>query len=111
MQVVYGVVNSAWAANQRPASLSNRTIGSPELLFWQTPPNPDQKAFPATGPSSKAPVVLSYTLYSMLTHCTYWLPPTEPSVSGGAKPSAPCPSKLSRFVVPTIGRCSVCTAA
>src|SRR5258708_2232343 len=46
----------------------------------------------------------------MFTHCTYWFPPTEPSVSGGATPSAPCPSKFSRFVVPTMGRCPVSTA-
>src|SRR5579864_6816727 len=77
------------------------TMGSPSLLVWQPPPNPDHIVFPAVGPAISAPVDLLNTANEVLTHCTYCVAPTVPSVSGGAlftvNPYCPLPrpSKLS----------------
>src|SRR5437763_17074808 len=84
------------ASTQRLAILSYMTMGSPSLLVWQPPPKPDQREWPATGPLRTLPVALSKTAKELLTHCTYWVRPTAPLVSGGAlvilKPAKPEPS-------------------
>src|SRR5450631_3661992 len=80
-------------------------MGSPSLLVWQPPPNPDQRVLPAVGPAIRAPVDLLKMANELLTHCTYCVAPTVPLVSGGALLTvnpycpAPRPSKL----VPTTG--------
>src|SRR5215472_1143974 len=86
------------------------TIGSPSLLISQAPPKPAHRVLPSVGPATRAPVVLSNTAKERFTHCTYWVKPTAPLVSGGAqhgeKPGGvPCPrpSKLS----PTVGASGV----
>src|SRR5215472_19003856 len=78
------------------------TIGSPSLLISQAPPKPAHSVLPSVGPATRAPVVLSNTAKERFTHCTYWVKPAAPLVSGGAqhgeKPGGvPCPrpSKLS----------------
>src|SRR5260370_39305644 len=81
-------------------------MGSPSLLVWQGPPKPLHSVFPATGNlGSMLPVDLSNTANDRLTHCTYWVRPTAPLVSGGMqhglKPTGtpcPIPSKLSPIV-------------
>src|ERR1700682_728360 len=88
-------------------------MGSPLLLLSQPPPNPCHSALPTVGPSTTAPVVLLNTANEVLTHCTYWVRPTAPFVSGGAEvtekvplgPVKPCPrpSKLRRLVTATWG--------
>src|SRR5215813_4730328 len=71
-------------------------MGSPSLLVWQPPPKPAQSAFPAVGPATRAPVALSKTAKEEFTHCTYWVAPIAPLVSGGAeftvKPGKPEPT-------------------
>src|ERR1700745_74157 len=80
-------------------------MGTPLLLVWQPPPNPDHSALPAVGPATSAPVVLLKIANDVFTHCTYCVGPTVPLVSGGAlvtvKPYCPWPrpSKL----LPTMG--------
>src|ERR1700704_3843710 len=75
-------------------------MGSPSLLVWQPPPNPDQIVFPAVGPEIRAPLDLLKMANEVLTHCTYCVAPRVPLVSGGApvplKPywPLPKPSKL-----------------
>ncbi len=101
MHCKYGVVETEnWLNIQRCAVLSYRTIGSPSLLVWQPPPKPDHSVLPAVGPATSAPVDLLKIANEVFTHCTYWVAPTVPSVSGGAlvtlKPYCPFsrPSKL-----------------
>src|SRR5262245_58828101 len=83
-------------------------MGSPSLSLSQRPPKPCQRVFPLAGPSTSAPVVLLNTAKEVLTHCTYWVDPTAPTVSGGAllglKPArpTPTPSKLRPAVPPTL---------
>src|SRR5271169_375360 len=80
-------------------------MGSPSLLVWHPPPNPDHSVLPAVGPATNAPVDLLKTAKEVFTHCTYWVAPTDPSVSGGAPVMVnpycpwPSPSKLK----PTVG--------
>src|ERR1700732_1382349 len=57
-------------------------MGSPLLSLWHDPPNPDQNAFPASGPNTVFPV-LSKTWYSGLMYWTYCVVPGAPSLSGG----------------------------
>src|SRR5262245_35850528 len=78
------------------------TIGSPSLLISQPPPKPAHSVLPSVGPAKRAPVVLLNTAKERFTHCTDWVKPAAPLVSGGAqhgeKPrGVPCPmpSKLS----------------
>ena len=85
MHCKYGVVETEnWLITQRFASLSYCTMGSPSLLVSQSPPNPDHTVLPSTGPRIMAPVALSNTANDAFTHCTYWVAPTAPLVSGGA---------------------------
>src|SRR5262245_5097792 len=58
-------------------------MGSPSLLVSHPPPNPLHKVLPAAGPYRRAPVALSNTAKDSLTHCTYWVAPMAPLVSGG----------------------------
>src|SRR5574337_1464900 len=75
-------------------------MGSPSLLLWQPPPKPYQRVLPAVGPEIRAPLDLLNTANEVFTHCTYWVLPTVPLVSGGAPVTlnpycpAPRPSKL-----------------
>src|SRR5713226_7533539 len=98
-----GVVDTEnWLKTQRCASLSYRTTGSPSLLVWQPPPNPDHSVLPAVGPATRAPVDLLKMANDVFTHCAYWVAPTAPLVSGGApvmvNPYCPLP-KPSKFRV------------
>src|SRR6516225_2028030 len=83
-------------------------MGSPSLLVSHPPPKPVHRVFASTGPNVIAPEVLSKTAKEVLTHWTYCLAPTAPSVSGGAPTIAklgipvPSPSKLSPATGPTI---------
>src|SRR6185503_1128322 len=82
---MYGVVETAnCIMTQRFASWSYMTIGSPLLSVEQRPPKPDQRVFPAAGPYTSAPVDLLNTAKEVFTHCTYWVAPAAPLVSGGA---------------------------
>src|SRR5215471_3508749 len=90
------------------------TIGSPSLLVSQPPPKPAHSVLPSVGPATRAPVVLSNTAKERFTHCTYWVRPTAPLVSGGAQHGenpggvpSPMPSKLS----PTVRASGVGAAA
>src|SRR6266403_4020520 len=102
---------------QRFAILSYCTIGSPlfEVSHW--PPKLAQRALPAVGPATTAPVVLLKTAKLRLTHCTYWVAPTAPLVSGGAQQipnpanPSPKPSKFSPKLAETGGRTCSCKAA
>src|SRR5919202_508159 len=77
-----------WVMTQRPACASNFTIGSPSLFVPQLPADtPLQIALPGVGPASSAPVVLSNTAKSRLTHSTTCVAPTDAFVSGGAQQS------------------------
>src|ERR1035437_1074656 len=73
---------------------------SPSLLVWHPPPNPDHNVLPAVGPAIRAPVDLLKMAKEVFTHCTYWVAPTAPFVSGGALVTLnpfcpwPRPSKL-----------------
>src|SRR6267154_160172 len=75
-------------------------MGSPSLLVWQPPPNPDQSVLPAVGPAIRAPLDLLKMANEVFTHCTYCVAPTVPLVSGGAPVTLnpywplPNPSKL-----------------
>src|ERR1039457_2309831 len=73
-----------WLITQRLASLSYSTMGSPSLFSAQPPPNPDHRTLPATGPATRPPLLLLKMAKSVFTHCTYWVAPTAPLVSGGA---------------------------
>src|SRR6266851_9066755 len=90
-------------------------MGSPSLLVWQPPPNPDQIVFPAVGPAIRAPLDLLKIAKEVFTHCTYWVAPTVPLVSGGApvtlKPywPLPRPSKLCRTGGVGGGTVAVCS--
>src|SRR5258708_23989188 len=90
-------------------------MGSPSLLVWQPPPNPDQIVLPALGPEIRAPLDLLKMANEVLTHCTYCVAPTVPSVSGGApvtlKPywPLPSPSKLCRTGGVGGGTVAVCS--
>src|SRR5258708_39100988 len=90
-------------------------MGSPSLLVWQPPPNPDQIVFPAVGPEIRAPLDLLKMAKEVLTHCTYCVAPTVPLVSGGApvtlKPywPLPSPSKLCKTGGVGGGTVAVCS--
>src|SRR5260370_38652445 len=77
-------------------------MGSPSLLVCQPPPNPDHNVLPAVGPAIRAPVDLLKMANEVFTHCTYWVAPTAPLVSGGApvmlNPYCPLP-RPSKFKV------------
>ena len=87
-----------WLMNQRFASWSYITTGSPEPELSQRPPKPLQIDEIASGPSTDAPVVLLKTSKPSLTIWTYCVRPTSPFVSGGAQlhvtPGNGMPSKL-----------------
>src|SRR5258708_10748304 len=91
-------------------------MGSPALFVSHPPPKPAQRAFPSVGPATSAPVTLSNTANSALTHCTYCVAPTAPLVSGGEKlrtnPYCPCPnpSTFKPRLAATGGREASCTA-
>src|SRR5258708_38126365 len=96
-----GVVETEnWLSTQRLASLSYNATGSPSLLAAQPLPREENNVLPAVGPETLAPVVLLKTANEEFTHCTYWVAPTAPLVSGGAlltgKPreGLPSPSTL-----------------
>src|SRR5258708_24234925 len=96
-----GVVETEnWLSTQRLASLSYNAAGSPSLLVAQPLPREENNVLPAVGPETLAPVVLLKTANEEFTHCTYWVAPTAPLVSGGAlltvKPreALPSPSTL-----------------
>src|SRR5579864_6075280 len=82
-------------------------MGSPSLLVWHPPPKPDHSVFPAVGPAIKAPVDLLKTAKEVLTHCTYCVAPTVPSVSGGAlvtlNPYCPFPNPSKPKVTGGVG--------
>src|SRR3954447_10513078 len=103
-------VPANWLMNQRPASWSYMTTGSPEPLLWQRPPKPAQMVEMPSGPRTEAPVVLLKTWKPSLTIWTYWVAPTSPFVSGGAQlqttPGKGMPSKL-RVVAGIAGDASV----
>src|SRR5258706_8908446 len=92
-------------------------MGSPSLLSSQPPPNPAHRELPSNGPATIAPLVLSNTANSRLTHCTYCVSPTAPLVSGGdasiTNPYWPCPSpsKFRPMVAETGGRTCSWSAA
>src|SRR6266851_371534 len=114
---INGLVLTNWLRNQRFAILSYCTMGSPLLLVWHVPPKPAQIALPNVGPATSAPVFLLKTANSRFTHCTYWVAPTTPLVSGGAACNTnpycprPRPSKFSPKVAETGGRTCSCKAA
>src|SRR6266404_9053783 len=91
-------------------------MGSPSLFVSHPPPKAAQRAFPSVGPATSAPVTLSNTANSALTHCTYCVAPTAPLVSGGEKlrtnPYCPCPNPLTfrPRLAATGGREASCTA-
>src|SRR5713226_7226524 len=98
---------------QRLAALSYCAMGSPSLVNSQGTPKPVHSVLPAAGPYTAVPVLLSNTANEVLTHCTNWVAPTAPFVSGGAaltvkapwgptKP-LPTPSKPRPAVVATAG--------
>src|ERR1700733_345255 len=101
--------------NQRCATLSQSTTGSPPATVLQSVPvKPVQIVFITIGPSSFEPVVLSYTAYDRFTVSTNCVLPTDPLVSGGTAPPdalPPRPAKFSRLVVPTGGRLRCCAIA
>src|SRR5713226_5405827 len=82
-------------------------MGSPSLLVWQPPPNPDQIVFPAAGSEIRAPVDLLKMAKEVFTHCTYCVAPTVPLVSGGAqvtlKPYWPLPSPSKLWLTGGVG--------
>src|SRR5258708_22607747 len=92
-------------------------MGSPSLLVSQLPPNPAHSELPSNGPATMAPVALSNTAYSRLTHCTYCVSPTAPLVSGGEASMTnpywlcPRPSKFRPMVAETRRRLCACRAA
>src|SRR6266446_6068793 len=94
------LVDVNWDKTHRSASLSYWTTGSPSLsTAHASEASACQSVLPATGPFTKFPVFLSNTAKSVFTHCTYWVLPTAPFVSGGipvgVKPRpTPTPSKL-----------------
>src|ERR1022692_4901492 len=102
-----------WLITQRLASLSYSTMGSPSLFSAQPPPNPDHRTLPATGPATRPPLLLLKMAKSVFTHCTYWVAPTAPLVSGGEystmNPYLPLPSPskllLIRGVYPKVRHC------
>src|SRR5258708_3850162 len=53
-------------------------MGSPSLFVSHPPPKPAHGALPSVGPATSAPVTLSKTANSALTHCTYCVAPTAP---------------------------------
>src|SRR5215471_10057002 len=91
---------------QRLAMRSYDTTGSPSLLAWHPPPNPDHSVLIGTGPNSGVPV-FENTAKSVLTISTTWLGPTAPLLSGGAEftvnvpagPVKPCPMPSKLLVV------------
>src|ERR1700726_4613787 len=90
-------------------------MGSPSLLVWQPPPNPDHSVLPAVGPEIKAPVDLLKMANDVFTHWTYCVEPTVPSVSGGApgtlNPYWPLPKPSKLWVMGGVGSgtVEVCT--
>ena len=68
----------------RSAMRSYDTIGSPSLLVWHPPPNPDHSVLIGTGPNTGVPALLN-TAKSVFTVSTMWLGPTAALVSGGAE--------------------------
>src|SRR5579862_7025161 len=101
--------------NQRCATLSHRTTGSPPATVLQSVPvKPVQIVFMRIGPRVLVPVVLSYTAYDRLTVSTNCVLPTDPLVSGGSTPPErvpPRPAKFNKLVVPTGGKFSRCAIA
>src|SRR5215471_21230917 len=91
------------------------TTGSPSLLVWHPPPNPDQSVLIGTGPNVGVPV-FENTAKSVLTISTTWFGPTAPLLSGGAEftvkvpagPVKPCPTPSKLFV--SVGERSVTAA-
>src|SRR5689334_8572018 len=79
--------------------MSYETTGSPSLCVAQSPPSDWKRVFPAAGPKSRLPVVLSKTAKLVLFHWTYCFAPTRPLTSGGLLPGTnplrvvPIPSK------------------
>src|SRR5579859_7258477 len=82
-------------------------MGSPKFCVRQTSLGLPglklaQSVFPAAGPETRLPFVLSKMANERFTHCTYCVAPTAPSVSGGAQHTEkaawlkPCP-KPSKF--------------
>src|SRR5713101_9467597 len=82
-------------------------MGSPSLLLWHPPPNPDHSVLPAVGPAMRAPLDLLKIAKEVFTHCTYWVAPTVPLVSGGApvtlKPYWPLPSPSKLWLTGGVG--------
>src|SRR5215475_3211518 len=95
------------------------TIGSPSLLISQPPPKPAHRVLPSVGAATSAPVVLLNTAKERFTHCTYWVKPAAPLVSGCAQHGektrrvpCPMPSKLSPVVRASgVGASAVAAAA
>src|SRR5574337_657320 len=67
-------------------------MGSPSLLVSQGPPKPAHSVLPLTGPKRTLPVPLSNTANDRFTHCTYWVAPGAPLLSGGAQQSLKLPN-------------------
>src|SRR5215472_6807761 len=91
-------------------------MGSPLLFVSQGPPKPLHRVFPAVGPATRRPVVLSNTAKSEFTHCTNCVAPAAPFVSGGAQQFAkplviphPTPRKSRPGVVLTRGPMELCS--
>src|SRR5713101_1623824 len=109
-----GLLTANWVRNHRLAALSNSTIGSPSLKFSQLPPKPVNSTLPSIGPSTILPLLLSNTARPVLTHCTYWVVPTDPTVSGGSpvivKLPRPIPGKVATGPMASFFVAAFCSA-
>src|ERR1019366_8095466 len=80
----------------RLTRLSDSTTGTRSLFFLLTTAKSVHRTLPATGPATRPPLLLLKMAKSVFTHCTYWVAPTAPLVSGGTyctmNPYLPLPS-------------------